>query len=73
MLIPLGHEQTSVRRLPWVTFGIMALCVVVFILMAPDEHRNQMESFLSLHQALGYYTQHPYLEMGDRFRLEIMP
>jgi membrane associated rhomboid family serine protease len=68
MLIPLGHEQTSVRRLPWVTFTIMGLCVVIFVLMAPSEHRNEMESFFRLQQALGYYTQHPYLEMSPRFR-----
>jgi membrane associated rhomboid family serine protease len=68
MLIPLGHEQTSVRRLPWVTFTVMGLCLVIFILMAPTEHRNEMESFLKLQQALGYYTQHPYLEMVPRFR-----
>lgn len=68
MLIPLGHEQTTVRRLPWVTFTIMGLCLVIFVLMAPSEHRNQMESFLRLQQALGYFTQHPYLEMEPRFR-----
>ncbi len=68
MLIPLGHEQTSVRRLPWVTFTIMALCVVIFILMAPDEHRSEMDSFLRLQQSLGYFTQHPYLKMEPRFR-----
>jgi len=68
MLIPLGHEQTSGRRLPWVTFTIMALCLVVFILIAPEAHRTQMESFLRLQQSLGYYTQHPYLEMEPRFR-----
>jgi membrane associated rhomboid family serine protease len=68
MIIPLGHEQTSVRRLPWVTFAIMAICVVVFVLMAPGEHHNQMESFFRLHQALGYFTQHPYLEIDPRFQ-----
>lgn len=68
MLIPLGHEQTSVRRLPWVTFTIMGLCVVIFVLMAPGEHRSQMESFLRLQQSLGYFTQHPYLKMDPRFR-----
>jgi len=68
MLIPLGHEQTSVRRLPWVTFGIMGLCVVVFVLMAPGEHRSEMVSFLRLQQCLSYFTVHPYLEMEPRFR-----
>jgi membrane associated rhomboid family serine protease len=67
MLIPLGHEQTSVRRLPWVTFAIMGLCVVIFVLMAPSEHQSDMVSFLRLQQCLSYYTMHPYLEMEPRF------
>lgn len=68
MLIPLGHEQTSVRRLPWITFSIMGLCVIVFVLMAPGEHRSEMVSFLRLQQSLSYFTLHPYLEMEPRFR-----
>ncbi len=67
MIIPLGHEQTSVRRLPWVTFSIIVACTVTFILMAPGEHEQQMLGFLRLHQALGYFTQHPYLEIDERF------
>jgi membrane associated rhomboid family serine protease len=68
MIIPLGHEQTSVRRLPWVSFAIMTLCVLTFVLIAPSEHRNQMESFVRLHQALAYFTQHPYLEVDRGFQ-----
>ena len=33
MIIPVGHEETTVRRLPWVTFGIMAVCTGVLILL----------------------------------------
>ncbi len=68
MLIPLGHEQTSVRRLPWVTFTIMGLCVAIFVAMAPGEHRIEMETFLRLQQSLVYYSFHPYLEIAPRFR-----
>ena len=32
MIIPISHEETTVRRLPWVTFGIMAVCTAVLIL-----------------------------------------
>jgi membrane associated rhomboid family serine protease len=32
MIIPISHEETTVRRLPWVTFGIMAACTAVLIL-----------------------------------------
>jgi membrane associated rhomboid family serine protease len=32
MIIPISHEETTVRRLPWVTFGIMAVCTAVLVL-----------------------------------------
>ena len=32
MIIPIGHERDTVRRLPWVTFGIMIACVGMLIL-----------------------------------------
>ena len=28
-LIPIGHEELSIRRLPWVTIAIVAVCVLV--------------------------------------------
>lgn len=28
MLLPIGHDETEVRRLPWVTFTLMALCLL---------------------------------------------
>jgi len=32
VIIPVSHEETTVRRRPWVTFAIMALCTAVLIL-----------------------------------------
>lgn len=29
MFLPIGHEHTTVRRLPWVTFSLMAICAVL--------------------------------------------
>jgi membrane associated rhomboid family serine protease len=29
VLIPIGHDETEVRRLPWVTFSLMSLCLLV--------------------------------------------
>jgi hypothetical protein len=31
ILLPIGHEETGVRRLPWVTFAIMGICLLAFI------------------------------------------
>ncbi|MBW2392993.1 MAG: rhomboid family intramembrane serine protease [Deltaproteobacteria bacterium] len=28
MLLPIGHDESEVRRLPWVTFTLMALCLL---------------------------------------------
>jgi len=68
MLIPLGHEQTSVRRLPWVTFSIMALCLVAFLLTWPTEKDYERQATQRLQETFGYFVEHPYLEMGPRLR-----
>lgn len=35
MLIPVGHEENAVTRWPWVTLGVMGLCVVIYLLDIP--------------------------------------
>jgi membrane associated rhomboid family serine protease len=44
MIIPISHEETTVRRLPWVTFGIMAACTAVLIL---TELHGEVEIYAS--------------------------
>jgi membrane associated rhomboid family serine protease len=34
MLIPIGQENDTVRRVPWVTIAIMGLCLIIHIFMA---------------------------------------
>ncbi len=64
MIIPIGHEHTTVRRQPWVTLGIMGLCVLAFLLTsiavsgrAPLEQR--LEDFVE------YFLEHPYLQLSQ--------
>ena len=33
--IPIGNENSTVRRLPWITFSIIALNVVIFYVTFP--------------------------------------
>jgi len=33
--IPIGNENSTVRRVPWVTFSIMAVCVVIYYVTLP--------------------------------------
>ncbi len=59
--IPIGNENSTVRRLPWVTFSIMAANVIIFYVTLPilggqmEEIVNQggkLESFLTEHGEL---------------------
>ena len=66
MLLPIGHDRASVRRLPVVTFGVMAVCLVVFLLthtaaeQASDEFAERLES------AVEFYWERPYLDLDPR-------
>lgn len=37
MLLPVGHEENTVVRWPWVTFAIMGSCVVIHLLDVPKD------------------------------------
>jgi membrane associated rhomboid family serine protease len=71
ILLPIGHEESTVRRLPVVTFGIMALCIVAFLfsgqgmLVSEDDVELAEES----RRAFEYYWEHPYLALDDAFEV----
>ncbi|MFT3696427.1 MAG: rhomboid family intramembrane serine protease [Kofleriaceae bacterium] len=44
MIIPVGHDQ-SIRRLPWVTIAIVAICFVVQIWQQVDPHARVIVRF----------------------------
>jgi membrane associated rhomboid family serine protease len=68
MIIPYGHEQTTVRRLPWVTFTIMALCLIAFVFTyALPSDRSDEVAAERLNEVFQYLAEHPYLELGDKF------
>ncbi len=41
--IPIGNENSTVRRLPWITFGIMALNVLIYYVTLPGNVGQQRE------------------------------
>lgn len=63
MIIPVGTESDGVRRLPWVTFTIMAICLIVHIMVNSKVDKLQKELTESAQAYLQYYITHPYLEM----------
>jgi membrane associated rhomboid family serine protease len=68
MIIPYGHEHTTVRRLPWVTFTIMGLCVLVFAgtQFTATGHGDD-QAVEGLGRIFEYLVEHPYLELDPRF------
>ncbi|HSE38357.1 MAG TPA: rhomboid family intramembrane serine protease, partial [Blastocatellia bacterium] len=59
--VPIGNENSTVRRLPWVTFSIMAVNEVVFYVTLPvfgsqldelDKLGNKIGQFIGKHQEL---------------------
>lgn len=65
MILPLTHEHGTVRRLPLVTFVVMAVCLVVQIRVA-GESREMRASEERFGTALQYYLERPYLDADPR-------
>jgi len=63
MIIPIGHESNTVRRLPWITFIIMASCIIVHILISGQVNKKLEELENTGRELIRYYFDHPYLEL----------
>lgn len=63
MLLPWGHESSELRRRPWVTLALIAVCVVVLVGSERDPAVQQFERTLAV--AHDYWQSHPYLEPGE--------
>lgn len=64
MLIPVGLDKTEVRRNPWISYAIIAINVVVFVVLwaamrASDAPERASEK---LRDTVGYLSKHPYLQ-----------
>ncbi len=68
MLIPIGQESNTVRRVPWVTFVIMGLCVIIHILNMSAINEFEGKLFSVYNEIYEYYTSHPYLELEDELK-----
>jgi len=75
ILLPIGHEQSGTRRLPWITFGVMILCVAAFFLTgrAGLYAEDDVELSRDVLKAIEYYMEHPYLELDPEFEALVFP
>jgi membrane associated rhomboid family serine protease len=62
VIIPIGHEDASVRRVPWVTLGLILACFLVQLAMSfqGEAERRLEESYGAV---LEYAIEHPYLRV----------
>lgn len=66
--IPIGNENSTVRRLPWVTFSIMAVNVIVFYVTLPVVG-GQMDELGKLSTRIGQFIErHPELLADEKIR-----
>ena len=72
MLIPIGLDEARVARIPWVSIGIVALCVTVQVAGWLGDAQGRARA--RLRDAVGYWAERPYLELPsdaeDRFEID---
>ena len=71
MIIPIGHESFTVRRLPWVTFVIMGICVFAYIVTNNAVTANRKKAFELSQELSEYYLAHPYLELDEELQNQL--
>lgn len=59
-VIPIGHESDKVRRLPWISFIIMAACLIIHILVSVEINQRAKELKNDAKELVDYYFKHPY-------------
>jgi membrane associated rhomboid family serine protease len=61
LLLPTGHEETTARRWPFVTIGLVVVNLLVFVLLLPVERHREIEAQLPYSLAVEHLQKHPYL------------
>jgi len=64
--LPVGLDQQTVRRLPWVTFALMAACAAVFVTSSFNVRAIEKRATEKRIETVTYWTRHPYLEFPEK-------
>lgn len=70
-LIPIGHEKDTVRRLPLVTFSILAICFIIHIFVSIQVRAASTLVEERAKELLNYYISHPYLEFDPEIKKQL--
>jgi membrane associated rhomboid family serine protease len=63
MIIPISHESSKVRRLPWISFFLMGVCLLIHIVISVQIVTTAEELEKNAKELVNYYIQHPYLKI----------
>src|SRR2546430_1100535 len=70
--VPLGNENSTVRRLPWVTFSIIILNVLIYLGTLPIIARQEKELVEKRMELLTYLEQNPALLFDKSVRKKLV-
>ena len=77
MILPIGHDNSEVRRQPWVTWAIIAVCLLALLATDTDAQHDLSDRAGRLGEAVDYFRQHAYLDAEDpvldAVRYDVMP
>lgn len=73
MLIPIGHEDQKVARLPWVTILLVLANVAIFLLTNQVVQRQAAETRERLQGVVRYAAEHPYLRVPPEIQHVVPP
>lgn len=62
MILPIGHEEREVRRLPWITFSVIAACFAAFLATDTSGLEGLPTRDELLQDAATYWRDHAYLD-----------
>lgn len=67
MFIPIGHEEQTVRRLPWVVFVLIAANLLFFLSAGQSARRAEERAQQALQEVIDYWQGHPWLDLPPAF------
>ena len=73
MLIPIGHEDQQVRRLPWMTILLVAANVLVFLFTNQVAQQQAAETRQRVQEVVRYAAERPYLRVSEELRRVVPP
>jgi membrane associated rhomboid family serine protease len=68
VLIPIGHEDQEVRRLPWVTIALVAANVLIFLFTNQLVQQQADVTRQRVQELVRYAAEHPYLRTAPEIR-----